>query len=402
MDDLISVIVPIYRVEKYLAQCIESIMNQTYSNLEIILVDDGSDDSCGKMCDDFAMADERIVVIHKENQGLNNARKSGLLASSGEYVAYLDGDDWIERNMYEKLLDCIKKDGTDIVESGIFENCKSVERYISPLLEDGKYVYQDFINKVEYRALYTGQFFESAISPYLCNKLFKKKCVEKYQLWEGNIQDVLNDNLVTYPAIIASKSLSVMNEGFYHYRLNNNSIKHTNSNKRDIVLLEAYEGYWTRLKDNFFVDNAKEQILYYCMYHLLCRIPFVFDHKSDNKWLMPYGGIPKQSKVVLYGAGSVGIHLYSYIKNETDIEIIGWLDKKFDSVNEKNPVVSPYEIRNMEYDFVIISIMKKRFVDEVRKNLNELGISEKKIRWIEEDYLTNPQKLLDIAYRYNK
>ena len=104
MDDLISVIVPIYRVEAYLEQCIQSIRNQTYKNLEIILVDDGSDDQCPQICDRYARVDERIKVVHKVNGGLDSARKAGIIAASGKYIGYVDGDDWIEPEMYEQLL----------------------------------------------------------------------------------------------------------------------------------------------------------------------------------------------------------------------------------------------------------------------------------------------------------
>ena len=100
---LISVIVPIYNVEKYLDKCIESIVNQTYKNLEIILVDDESPDNCPEICDKWAERDSRIKVIHKENGGAGSARNAGIEASSGEWIGFVDGDDWIEPNMYEKF-----------------------------------------------------------------------------------------------------------------------------------------------------------------------------------------------------------------------------------------------------------------------------------------------------------
>ena len=101
---LISVIVPIYKVEKYLDECIESIVNKTYRNLEIILVDDGSPDKCPEMCDQWAKKDERIRVIHKENGGLSSARNAGLDVATGDYVGFVDSDDFIERDMYEKKI----------------------------------------------------------------------------------------------------------------------------------------------------------------------------------------------------------------------------------------------------------------------------------------------------------
>ena len=97
----ISVIVPIYKVENYLNRCVESIRKQTYRNLEIILVDDGSPDACGEMCDRYAQEDSRIRVIHKENGGLSDARNAGIEVAAGEYIAFIDSDDWIDDKMYE-------------------------------------------------------------------------------------------------------------------------------------------------------------------------------------------------------------------------------------------------------------------------------------------------------------
>ena len=102
--ELVTVIVPIYNVKNYLKQCLDSIINQTYSKLEIILVDDGSTDGCASICDEYAKADNRVHVIHKKNAGLGMARNSGLEIANGEFVVYVDSDDWLEKNMVEKML----------------------------------------------------------------------------------------------------------------------------------------------------------------------------------------------------------------------------------------------------------------------------------------------------------
>lgn len=113
MNNLISVIVPVYKVEKYIKKCIESIINQTYENLEIILVDDGSPDNCGKICDEYAKKDKRIKVIHKENGGVSSARNLGLEKSNGQYITFIDSDDWIEEEYCEILLTTLKEQNAD-------------------------------------------------------------------------------------------------------------------------------------------------------------------------------------------------------------------------------------------------------------------------------------------------
>ena len=127
MNSLISVIVPIYNVEKYLDRCVESIINQTYKNLEIILVDDGSPDNCTQMCDDYAKKDSRIRVVHKENGGLSDARNAGMEVATGEYVSFIDSDDYISLDFYETLFQTMIDNDSDIVECSVvkfYENGK--------------------------------------------------------------------------------------------------------------------------------------------------------------------------------------------------------------------------------------------------------------------------------------
>ena len=111
----VSVIVPVYKVEKYLKTCINSIRNQTYTDIEIILVDDGSPDMCGKICDEFKREDNRIVVVHKTNEGLGRARNSGLDVASGEFICFVDSDDWLVESAIEKWVYYVNKHNADIV-----------------------------------------------------------------------------------------------------------------------------------------------------------------------------------------------------------------------------------------------------------------------------------------------
>ena len=116
---LISVIVPIYHVEQYLNRCVESLVNQTYSNLEIILVDDGSPDNCPKMCDDWVQKDSRIKVIHKGNGGLSDARNAGMQIANGDVISFIDSDDWIDPKFFEVMLNVMQDDESDIVSCGV-------------------------------------------------------------------------------------------------------------------------------------------------------------------------------------------------------------------------------------------------------------------------------------------
>lgn len=123
-DSRISIIIPVYKVEAYLRKCLDSVIGQTYRELEIILVDDGSEDNCGRICDEYAGRDERIRVIHQQNGGVSAARNAGLAIASGDYLGFVDSDDWIEPDMYAYLLQGLKKEGADIAVCGHYDCCR--------------------------------------------------------------------------------------------------------------------------------------------------------------------------------------------------------------------------------------------------------------------------------------
>lgn len=168
MSNLISVIVPVYNVEKYMDRCIESIINQTYKNLEIILVNDGSTDLSGKKCDEWAQKDDRIKVIHKENGGVSSARNAGIDIATGDYIGFVDSDDLLERNMYEILIKDIKK--YDVKISCCQMQTKSIDGTIAAVdnASSNLFAKMDIVN---------GFFFNNFIRGFIvspCNKIIAK------------------------------------------------------------------------------------------------------------------------------------------------------------------------------------------------------------------------------------
>ena len=129
-EDLISIIVPVYNVEKYLHRCVSSILQQTYSKFEVILVDDGSKDASGRICDVFASKDERVRVIHKENGGLSSARNAGLDIANGKYIGFVDSDDYIENDMYEIMYNALIKNNVDIACVGIYRDDEEKDKSV--------------------------------------------------------------------------------------------------------------------------------------------------------------------------------------------------------------------------------------------------------------------------------
>lgn len=394
MEDLISVIVPIYRVEEYLEECIQSIRNQTYKNLEIILVDDGSDDGCPQICDYHAKADKRVKVIHKKNGKSDSARKAGMSIATGKYVGYVDGDDWIEPVMYERLIGYIHKYDVDVVESGVVDFGVDGERKRIPYIEEGCYKGQDFIKKVEPRLLYAGVFFEHGISPYLVTKLFLKEKIEKYQMIEDVTCARQVDTMVALPCIADAKEVYISHDCYYHYRVRSNSLKREWREKEVEYLFECYPEFYERFKGTRLCLESDKQIKYFTMYWLIQKAPYVFDDLDTGVFLTPFGGLDITTPIVLYGAGAAGIHIEKYIRSVKNSNIICWTDRNYEGLCDTLGVISPREIISFDYDYVIISILRESTVQSAKRDLINLGVLEEKILWIDQKYIDDPDLLL--------
>lgn len=168
---MVSIIVPVYKVEKYLNRCVGSILSQTYKNLEVILVDDGSPDNSGVICDEYAQKDGRIKVIHKQNGGLSSARNAGLEIATGKYVSFVDSDDWLDCKFIETLIDVMVKTESDM-------SACSFCRTKGDFAKRNKFEQNPKIVKDKYFAI----FDENSYAGYACNKLFKREIIEKYNL----------------------------------------------------------------------------------------------------------------------------------------------------------------------------------------------------------------------------
>lgn len=241
MNELISIIVPVYKVENYLEKCIKSIINQTYKNIEIILIDDGSPDNCGMICDKYAKNDDRIKVIHKKNGGLSEARNYGIESSTGEYIMFVDSDDYIDKNMCEQLLIAAQKYNTDITMCEIYE-IKGNKKYASTISNLER-------NKVLNGITVMKEFFlRYAIELYASwNKLYKRELF----FLETNIRfpvgELYEDMFIDYKLYYASKRIIIIPYKFYYYVQRKDSItgvkytiKHINSRLNYIKTLEEF------------------------------------------------------------------------------------------------------------------------------------------------------------------
>ncbi len=228
-EPLISVIVPVYNVEQYLNKCVDSIINQTYKNLEIILVDDGSPDNCGEICEKYAQKDDRIKVIHKENGGQGSARNMGLDISKGEYIAFVDSDDWIDSDMYECMMSDLLEHSADMSMCNFW--IVNGEK-ISAEAE------QEDIIIMNNKQLMEFYYSDSRMNTSPCNKLYKK------DLWEGiryPEKVFREDELILYKVMLkANKAVHIgLPKYFYYIRIG--SSEHSGFSPKYLISCESID-----------------------------------------------------------------------------------------------------------------------------------------------------------------
>lgn len=212
MSNKVSVIIPVYNVEKYLDKCIDSVVNQTYKNLEIILIDDGSTDKSSIICDEWATKDKRIKVFHQKNSGVSVVRNNGIEYSVGDYISFVDSDDYIAESMIEKAVASIEENDADIVCFGVFRVAESGE-----ILESTEDIEQKVVdNKEALLDLTNGK-----IHDYPVNKLYKRKVFENVRYPAGR---VFEDIATTYKIFLNSEKICYLPQKLYFYRRRKGSI----------------------------------------------------------------------------------------------------------------------------------------------------------------------------------
>lgn len=261
---MISIIVPIYKVEKYIKQCVESIINQTYKNIEIILVDDGSPDNCPSICDNYAKRDNRIKVVHKPNGGLISARKAGLKESTGKYVCFVDGDDWIEPDMYQNISDAIDKTDADCIITQFYYSYPDKEEKSDYLLSKDFYNREQIENEIFPTMLFANRYYRFGIFPNCWTKVFKRYLLERHLPDTDNRIRMGEDIAFTYPCLMECQSIAFIDKALYHYRINPDSMTKAYDSKLHKIYLLPYQTLAEKSKE-LNVDLS-DQLPYYLLY----------------------------------------------------------------------------------------------------------------------------------------
>lgn len=278
MKKKISLIIPVYNTASYLRKCLNSICNQTYKNIEIICIDDGSFDGSEKIVDEFSKKDSRIIVVHKQNQGESNARNTGLKLCSGDYVGFVDCDDWIEPQMYERLIQTLEDNDVDMVVAGYYiDNDNDSKRVLNEL----KIIKENFGRHQLLEYVYKRDCYRS-FTGYIWGKIYKKEILYNKQneliLFDESFK--MGGDIYYFSNIaLNAKKISYIDEAYYHYYQRSNSTYHSRDEKVWIDLLSAY----ICVLRNFEKENIEEDILILVKRFLVYRAGLLARQSFENK-----------------------------------------------------------------------------------------------------------------------
>lgn len=359
MQELISVIVTIYNVESYLKQCLDSVCNQSYRNLEIILVDDGSDDGCPDICDTYAQKDSRITVIHKKNEGVVRARKTGYEVSHGKYISIIDSDDWLELNMLEKLHDVLIMHQVDISMCGRYEDSEQTVRKVYQGISAGRYGAEQLISDVFPNMIMNKDFFEWGLFPSLWDKLFKRKSLMPHIMDVDDRLPMGNDAACVYPCLLNVDSIYILDECLYHYRQTSGSMVRRVKKGKQIkegfrLLYHTVDLVFARYSH---IYDLREQWLKYLLFLMIPRADALYEDMEKLDFLFPFSGVKKGRNIILYGMGTYGKRLYHFLTETKFCNVIAMVDGNYEQLRKQGFFVeSPAVIEKYDYDAIVVAM----------------------------------------------
>lgn len=383
MQKLLSIIVPVFNISTYLESCINSLLNQTYSNIEIVLIDDGSSDGSEKICDDYAKKDKRIFVIHKENEGICSARKVGTQYASGYYIAFVDGDDWVENDMYESLIGEMERSGLDVISSGYFKENGDSLSIICDGMDEG--IYTNSTGEFCKNMIYKEGTDDPGVSASMCNKIFIRTA-----LWDElrEVNDDIcygEDAACVYSYLPKANKIGIVHRAFYHYRYRTDSIIHSKNDKIFIQIGMVYLHLKEHLQNNQYYKYIKKQLDIFVTLNLISGINYYAGFEDEAKismYLVPNKTFSYGNRIVLYGAGIVGQAYEKQLRRCENIEVVKWVDKRAaDYRAGYKTVCDVSEILDCEYDVVLLAVRDLSVAEKIREELQQIGISNEKIFW---------------------
>lgn len=369
----ISVIIPVYNMESYLDKCIQSVMGQTYVNIEIILVNDGSTDNSLDICRKYHQCDDRIIIVDQKNKGLVAARKSGIINSTGDYVAFVDADDWIEADTYEKLMN--ESDNEDVIVFGLVEDYDTCSVKKTSNYREGVYDTEAISSTIIPDIFDTEMFFQFNMIPNLVCKIVKRKLMNSVIPYVSNDVTMGEDVDFTCQLITRAISVNIVASTPYHY------VQRQSSMVRSCTAESSLYSLYKDLRDVNVPQGLEErwnmQICAYMSFILQLKGMELYVEKSSffNRF--------RNSSVIIYGAGNYGRSVSTSMKNRLGVHIEAVADRdwsnRIKSFADIAPVIAPKDIAEKRFEYIYIAILNERVCESVKGMLMAQGISPDRI-----------------------
>lgn len=374
----VSVIVPVFNYEAYIEKCMDSLLGQTYSNYEVILVDDGSTDSSGQLCDWYAKKSEKVKVIRQENQGVTSARLTGLENADGEFAAFVDVDDWVEEDYIESMVEQIA--AADMVACGICRVLSiSGSRKERNCLKAGRYDTSDLRKQLYGQMLYYSPPFHFGITPYMCNKLFRlEKILPLFRKADKRIF-CGEDAVINCMALLSSHGIVLSDDCKYHYCDHSESAVHRMGENYYLNATYVYQALYQEFSRSGYRDVLLPQLDQYMRFMVWNKMP---EGSAIYGYVyFPFQMVERGAKIVLYGAGKFGHIFYQQVSKTGYCEIVAWADQNALELKGKTEptVIRPEEISRYEYQYVVLAIGEENTAQKITENLIRLGVERDRI-----------------------
>jgi glycosyltransferase involved in cell wall biosynthesis len=395
----ISVIVPIYNVASFLNQCIESILNQSFQDFELILVNDGSLDESYQICLNYQKIDQRVIIVNKQNGGLLSARKAGFEVSTGNYIAFVDGDDWVDGDFLLAMYRLMEINKVDLVVTGHIREFEGKTEKILPYLKIGKY-YGKAFNDVLDIMLFNGVFCKHGISTYVWNKLFKRENLQVILFDISNEITMGEDAAITYSYIANSQSLVISNNCHYYYRQRANSIVKTiQPIKVELNQLgKLFNHLYKSIGKKSNQDKLQKDLTYYLYSQILVRTGGFVNSKQIQ--LNPFIGLNNLDRTLVYSSGSFGQRLISFNKKQNNFLLKKWVDFDYEESRSVGlEVDSVFSLEDTDFDSVLIASIDLSQFESIVSKLELFGINASKVRKLNLDFSFVEKYIKELGYQ---
>lgn len=378
---LISVIVPTYNLAAYVFQCVSSITQQTYPNLEIIVVDDGSSDSTIELCEFFRKTDARIKIVRKPNGGLVSARKAGVGIATGDYVFYVDGDDWIDPDCIRAYYDLAVAHDADVVIGDYKREFLGDFVTVRNNLEPGLYDRAAITQRIFPKMVSQPPFFQHGLRTYSWGKLYRRSLIQ-------DLQDKVPDNIVIaedacllYPAMLRAERVYVSDLTSCNYRQRPNSIlKSPESTQSELSRISLAFNHLAQALGADFT----EQLQAYFLAITLTRTGALLCDTQQYQRHQVFGEIPVGSKLAIYNSGSFGQQVYKHLKINPDFALVAWYDPDYPANQLLGMSVSdPAQMDANAFDLLLVPSFDPCIRIEVEALIAQAKLPAHQVRFLE-------------------